>query len=430
MRQESNRNGEPTKDIAHASQDEAAKVIEAVAFAALHHRDFRAYFAGIMLSGMADNIEHVISYWVIFQLFHSPALAGFAVVTHWLPHLLFSWYFGGLAGRYDCRRLIQLSQLLFIAASWAWAILFINHGLQMWHAMALLVVHGLAGALWNPARQLLIHDIVGHKHLQSAVRLNATARQLGVLFGPAVGGGLMLTFGPTMGLVINGLIYLPLTIWLQTVAYTGHGAGVPKTRQVSWRDTLAALREIQGSHVIISMVMLAGLSSLFVGNAYQAQMPEFARDLGTDEKGLGYSLLLGANGAGAVIGGLLLESGGLLQARARSAVLLSIVWCFAIGAFAGVSNYALALALLFIAGVCNLAFLAMAQTLVQLLALPELRGRLVGLFIMSGQGLRTFSGVTVGLLGSYIGIHWSLGLSTGALLVVMLVLLTFTVRRG
>jgi len=58
----------------------------------------------------------------------------------------------------------------------------------------------------------------------------------------------------------------------------------------------------------------------------------------------------------------------------------------------------------------------------------RLRERLLGLFIMSGQGLRTFSGVTVGLLGSYIGIHWSLGFSTGVLLVVMLGLLAFTSR--
>ena len=70
----------------------------------------------------------------------------------------------------------------------------------------------------------------------------------------------------------------------------------------------------------------------------------------------------------------------------------------------------------------------MAQKLVQLLAPAHLRGQLIGLFIMSGLGLRTFSGVTVGILGSYMGIHWSLGASTGVLLVVMLVLLAMTHR--
>ena len=66
---------------------------------------------------MADNIEHVITYWVIWQRFHSPALTGFEVISHWLPFLLLSPYFGALADRYDCRKLIQGSQALFMAVS-------------------------------------------------------------------------------------------------------------------------------------------------------------------------------------------------------------------------------------------------------------------------------------------------------------------------
>jgi len=409
-------------------QHHRRNLTKAVAFAALRHGDFRAYLIGGMLSMMADNTEHVISYWVLFHLFHSPALAGFAVISHWMPHLLFSWYFGGLADRYDCRKIIQASQVLFIAVSWTWALLIFSNSLQMWHAMVLLVVHGLAGTLWNPPRLLLVHDIVGRENLQSAVRLNATGRQLGVLAGPAVGGALMLTLGPTLALVVNGLIYLPLTIWLQTVAYTGHSSGTPRARQLSWREMLGALRDVQGSHVILSMIMLTGLASLFVGGAYQPQMPEFARDLSADEMGYGYSALLAASGAGAVVGGILLESGGFLQARARSAILLVIVWCLALGLFAAASYYPLALVLLFIAGISHLAFASMAQTMVQVLAPTHLRGRLIGLFIMSSQGLRTFSGVSVGLLGSTIGIHWSLGLSTGVLFLFMLGLLAMTPR--
>jgi hypothetical protein len=58
-------------------------------FAALRVRPYRQYFALSLLSMVADNIEHVISYWVMFQAFHSPALAGFAVISHWVPFLLF-----------------------------------------------------------------------------------------------------------------------------------------------------------------------------------------------------------------------------------------------------------------------------------------------------------------------------------------------------
>ena len=82
------------------------------AFAALRHRGFRAYFIATALAMMADNIEHVITYWVMFERFHSPALGGVAVLTHWLPFLLFSVYFGALADRFDSRRIIQISMLM------------------------------------------------------------------------------------------------------------------------------------------------------------------------------------------------------------------------------------------------------------------------------------------------------------------------------
>ena len=88
-----------------------------VAFAALKHKDYRWFLIATMLAMMADNIEHVISYWVLFQKFQSPVLAGFAVISHWTPFLLLSVYFGGLADRYDCRKLIQIAQIMYMGVT-------------------------------------------------------------------------------------------------------------------------------------------------------------------------------------------------------------------------------------------------------------------------------------------------------------------------
>jgi MFS family permease len=92
-------------------------------FVALRHAGFRPFLAGGVLAMMADNVEHVITYWVIFQHFKSPALGGFAVIAHWLPFLLFSVPVGALAERVDPRRLIQMGMLLFIAVSLLWGVL-------------------------------------------------------------------------------------------------------------------------------------------------------------------------------------------------------------------------------------------------------------------------------------------------------------------
>jgi MFS family permease len=341
--------------------------------------------------------------------------------------LLFAVYFGALADRYDCRKVIQLAQIMYMGVSAAWAVLFFTETIEVWHACVLLVIHGMAGVLWGPGSQLLIHDIVGTEQLQSAVRLNSTSRQLGVLFGPAVGGGLMLFLSPPMGLVVNTLIYLPLTIWLLTVPYTGHSreGAAPARRALGLRDAFAVVREVSGNRPIITMVVLAGCVSFFVGTAFQATMPEFAHDLGTGKADFAYSALLGANAAGAVMGGFLLEGRGWLPPRVKTAMISAILWCVVITSFALSQNYYLSLALLFVAGVLNLTFSSMGQTIVQLLSPPQLRGRLIGLFAMASMGLKAFSGLTVGVLGGLIGVHWSLAGSALVLLTVTVMLFAF-----
>jgi hypothetical protein len=73
--------------------------------------------------------------------------------------------------------------------------------------------------------------------------------------------------------------------------------------------------------------------------------------------------------------------------------------------------------MLFVAGVANLASMSIGQTVVQLLAPPAERGRVIGVYGMSANGLRAGSGFTVGLFGAAVGVHWSLGLSAAALCV-------------
>ena len=396
---------------------------------------------------MADSIEHVISYWMLFQKFQSPALGGFAVIAHWLPFLLFSMYSGALADRFDPRRIIQLGMALFMLVSVGWGFVFLSGAAEMWHAVVLLILHGFAGVLWMPSNQLLLHDIVGPEHLQSAIRLNATSRWLGLLMGPAVGAGIMLLMGATAGILFNALIYLPLIWWLWKAPF-GHKAGptfskpadadapapapapAPRPALRGLADITATLRVVAQQPVLLSMTLLAGCASMMVGNSYHAQMPEFAHDLGHAHADFSYSMLLAADAAGALVAGLALEARGLLRTAPRTAFILALLWCAALGGFALAPAYPVALVLLFAAGFLELAFYTMTQTLVQLHAPAEARGRVIGLYAMSALGLRTFSGFTVGVLGSVMGIHLSLGLSALVLVAVIIALFVWLTRRA
>ena len=374
------------------------------------------YLLGSGLAMTADSVEHVISYWMVFQKFQSPALAGYAVISHWLPFLLFSVSAGALADRLDPRRIIQAGMLLFIGCSLGWGVLFMTGTLELWHAVVLFSLHGVAGVLWGPASQLLIHHIVGPEQLHSAVRLLSMSRVAGLLGGPAVGGAMLLAFGPSASVIIGALMYLPLTLWL--VRAPLQRKAQHETSRGGRGGILATAREIAGNRVVVSMTLLAGATSFVIGNAFQAQMPEFAADLGHGDADVYYSMLLAANAAGALTAGIILESRGVRHAEPRIAFGLVLLWCLCMGGFAVSSVYLLSLALLFAAGFLNLAFGAMSQTLVQLHAPPAIRGRVIGLYGTSFNGMRAFSGITVGMGGSLIGVHWSLALSAAALAVI------------
>ncbi len=393
-----------------------------VKFAALRNRDCRVYLVGGMFAMMADNIEHVITYWVLWQAFHSPALVGFEVVSHWLPFLLLSVHFGALADRFDCRRVIQIAQVMFMAVSAAWGVLFLTGTLTIPAACVLLVVHGMAGALWGPAEQLMLQDFVGSRDLESAVRLNATARSLGILLGPVVGSVLLLGLGSTLGIFTNVLIYLPLTILLWRTKFTGHTRdGTTPRRRLTLRGAGRVIAETTANPVLLAMILLGGIGSFFIGAALQSVMPIFADDLGAGSSGMTYGVLLFASGAGGVIGGLLLEGTALLRPTVNSAVLATLVYGGAIAVFAVTGSYPVAVAMLFVAGVANLAAMSIGQTVVQLLAPPERRGQVIGVYGMSANGMRIGSGFTVGLLAEATGAHVSLALSAAALCLCTLV---------
>lgn len=388
-------------------------------FAAMKSVPYRLQFIAYVLAMMADNIEHVISYWVVFQKFHSPTLGGFAVLSHWLPFLLFSVAVGGLADRFDPRRIIQCGMGLFIIASAGWGYFFLTDTIEMWHAMLLLVIHGCAGVLWQTPNQLLLYDLVAPADLPSGVRLNAMARYLGILVGPAVGGLIMLTLGPSHGIIVNTLFYLPMLIWLFWAPVRDNSIAVRRFAVRGFADIKLTLAAIGTQKVLAAMTWLAGLTSFMIGNAYHAQMPGYAGDLGHGDPGVSYSVLLAADAAGAVLAAIVLESWGRLKGTPRTAILLAMLWSAALLGFATVPIYPVAIVLLFLAGFFELSFNTMAQALVQLNAPHDIRGRVVGLYNMAGLGMRAFSGITVGVFGAAIGIHWSLGLSAAVLLALL-----------
>jgi MFS family permease len=253
--------------------------------------------------------------------------------------------------------------------------------------------------------------------------LTATGRYLGFLVGPGIGLGLLMWLGSGYGILVNALIYAPMFVWMIAAPYGRAAADwrPPAPALKGFADIWATMKVVAGNRVLLSMTLLASATAFFVGNAYGPQLPGFARDLGYRSADFSYAALIAADAAGGLVGGLLLERGAILLPSPRTAFILAMVWCGALIGFARANVYVLAVSLLFVAGFVELAFNAMAQALVQMHAPAEIRGRVIGVFSMS-MGMRTFSGLTIGVLGASVGIHNSIVISAGALFVVITVM--------
>ncbi len=398
-------------------------------FAALRAPWYKGYWVGGSLMMGGDNLEHAITYWVMWQEFHSPMLAGLAVLTHWLPHLFLSIPLGALADRFDCRRLVQVSGLLFILVSIGWGVLFATGSLQPWECVVLLLVHGFASAIWKAPDQLMLYDMVGPEGVASAVRLMATGLNLGQFVGPAIGALLLSTVGPATGMFLNILMYLPFMIYLFITPMTGHVRDTARRAAAHWSDIVNVLRDVPRYPPILIVMILQGAVALFIGVALVPLLPDFGSHLGVPD-GVGYAVLVSSMAAGAVIAGVSMEAIGRIPTNVRVAISSGVLFAAAVLVFALSGSYLLSILALIVAGAGNLVTLSTSQTIVQLTAPPDRRGRFVGAAGMTAQGFQAGSGILIGLLAAGLGVNGGVAVAAGCLLVVALALLVVVLVRG
>ncbi|MGB6446321.1 MAG: hypothetical protein WBF47_14235 [Xanthobacteraceae bacterium] len=251
--------------------------------------------------------------------------------------------------------------------------------------------------------------------------MNPTARYVGVLIGPAVGGVLLLWLGPAHGILLNTLFYLPLVLWLVKAPYGPKfraGGSAPPRAVRGLADIVQTARDIAAHPVIIAMTLLAGASSFLSAMPITRKCRASRRTSVTATRACRTACCWPPTPRERWLPASRSRAGRCCRRRRALRSILAMLWCVALTGFALAKSYPLALMLLFTADFFELSFNAMAQTLVQVNAPVDICGRVIGLFNMASLGLRAFSGVSVGLLGSFIGVHWSLGLSAFVILAI------------
>lgn len=396
-------------------------------FAALRVPKFRLYLAGSMFSRLGDNMEAVTRSWLVWQLTESPFWLGLMVFFHWLPNTTLAMFAGVLADRVDNRKLIMYCESLYFISAAGVGVLTLLGVVNVWQIGALLIVHGLSGAISNPSRQVFIHDTVGKEKLMSAVSLTNSLFQCMTFVGPAIAGLLIAALGVGTAYVINALAFLPAIVIMAIIRVEKQHHG--GTRLSAVRSLAEGMRYVRGKPVMMSMLAMATVPALLTGDALSAMMPVFATQvLNVGVEGMGF--LLSANGLGAISAALFISYMGKFRRRGLLIVIAGFLWGILLVAFSFSSSYLLSLALLVLAGAASVTSHTLLNVSLQLGAADNLRGRVMGLYSMGTLGVRSFHGPLIGGFATAAGAPFALAFLGGVVALAVIVITAFTPNKA
>jgi MFS family permease len=388
--------------------------------AALHHRNFRLFWFGQMISLIGTWMQRVAQGWLVLQITDSPFLLGLVSMIGTLPVLIVSPIGGALADTLNKRTVVILTQVIAMILAFVLATLVFTKQVQYWHIVILASTLGIAMSIDAPSRQSFVVEMVGKKDLLNAIALNSSIFNLARILGPAFAGFIISTIGIVLCFYLNGISYLAVILGLFLMR--GNFSPAKKQRTPVIKDIRAGFSYARGDKRISALITLVAISSIFI-MPYAMLMPVFARDiLHVGPRGLG--ILLSAAGIGALVGAISLAVFSGYKKKGRFVLVGSIVFTIATILFSFSNSYHISLLLLLFIGWGMVTQNASINSLLQTTAPDHLRGRIMSLYVLFFMGMMPFGSFQAGLLADHFGAKMALRI--GGVIVACITYFIFT----
>lgn len=371
------------------------------------HRNYRLFFGGQAISLPGTWMQSMAQSWLVYRLSESSFVLGALGFAAQLPLFALSVFGGALADSHDRRAILVGTQVASMLLALTAAALTMTDLVQVWHVFVLATALGMVNAFDVPTRQSFVMDMVGREDLPTAIGLNSSMFNAARVIGPTLAGLMVAAAGEGWCFLLNGVSFVPVIAGLLMMRLPAHVPPPPGP------STLQRIREGLGFAVrhegIRTTLLLVGATSLIAVN-YSVLMPVVAdKVLGGNARTLG--LLLGAAGAGALLGALCLAS------RRDSKGLFRWTLYAAMGLGASLTAFALcrsvwtALLALVPVGMGMVVLMASANTLLQIMSPDAYRGRVMALFSMMFLGMGPFGSLLGGAMAQALGPSTTLLLS-------------------
>ena len=370
------------------------------ALRALNHRDFRLFWIGQSISSVGSWMQSVGLSWLVLELTNSPFRLGVVSALQFGPVLLFSAIAGVVVDRTPKRPLIIATQTALMVPAFALALLSWGGWVRYWQVAVLAALIGVVNALDMPSRQSFMVEMVGREDLLNAVALNSATFNAARVVGPAIGGLLIARYGIALAFLLNAISFLAVVISLFAV-HAGSKA-MPR-RGTTIREELAdGIRyATRTPHVALILGLIFAVSTFAMNHG--VLVPLFAREVlhqGVHE----FGLLMASLGAGAVVGAIAIAIVSYGRPPLSSVVVPGVGVALAIVTLGFVRHFAVAATILFLVGVMQIIFQNACNTIVQVTVPDELRGRVMGVYMMVFAGATPVGASLIGSVAEGAGV--------------------------
>ena len=383
-------------------------------FESFRYRDFRWMWAGSFVSFTAMMMQMITRGWLVLRIADdSPLALAFVMMSFAAPSTFVSLIGGALADRISKKRLIVIGQSGNAAMTAVLALLDFTGVVAFWHVLAIGFANGSMMALAMPSRQAILSEIVPECSLMNAISLSNSGMNMTRIIGPALAGLLIVFIGTHGVLFLVSGTYLFAAASMAMVNAGATPAAAPTGGVAT--DIKAGFVFAISDRAMQGVLVLMLLSILF-GSSYWALMPAWAREaLDVQSDGLG--ILMTIMGAGALVGTLGLAAVSNMTHRGLVLLVTCLMWGLSLAAFSQVTNYLAAVPFLLVLGLVNSVFMSLNMTMMQVLAPPEMRGRMMAIGMMT-FGAMPLSAMPFGALAEVTGSTPDALLISGVLLTV------------
>jgi MFS family permease len=369
-------------------------------FRALKNHNYRLYWSGQVVSVTGMWIQRIAQSWLVLQMTDSPLALGMISTVQFAPVLFFGLVGGVFADRLPKLRVVLTTQAIMAVQALVFAVLVATDAINLVEVFVLSGVLGVANALDQPTRQSFIAELVGPDDLSNAVALNSIQFNVARIAGPALGGVAIAVIGVAGCLALNALSFVAVIGALlrmrPALFYTAPARPRGNVRSQLFDGMRFAVKTREAALIVLVLAVVGTF-----GYNFTVMLPLIAR-YSLQSGPSGFGVLTSVMGIGAVAAGLGVAYTGtpsrkrfLLGASGVATLLIGLglarTWWFAVPLVTAL-------------GVASVVFTTTANTRLQLIAPPEMRGRIMSIYQLLIAGTTPLGGAVFGLLANQLGV--------------------------